>query len=106
MKTWAQLVIEIATKKTTLVAQIAVLSDARVRLQALSLSHIQVNILVRNTLSQIQREPFLTLFYTSNSSPLLVIELVLKLLYILSNYQMCPVPLNTNPKVFLKCNMV
>ena len=43
--------------------------------------------------TSLQREPFLTMFYTINLSPLLVSKLVLMLRNILNNYQKCPVPL-------------
>ena len=41
----------------------------------------------------LQREPFLTMFYTINLSPLLVTKKGLMLIIILSNYQQCPLPL-------------
>ena len=43
----------------------------------------------------LQREPFLTMFYTINLSPLLVTKKVFMLIIILSNYQQCPLPLRT-----------
>ena len=44
-------------------------------------------ILVRNYL-------FLTMFYTTNSSPLLVTKSVFKLIFVLGNYQTCTFPLS------------
>ena len=41
----------------------------------------------------LQREPFLTMFYTINLSPLLVTKKGFMLIIILSNYQQCPLPL-------------
>ena len=40
----------------------------------------------------LQREPFLTMFYTANLSPLLLTKWGLMLIIILSNYQKCPLP--------------
>ena len=42
----------------------------------------------------LQREPFLTMFYTNNLSPLLVTKKGFMLIIILSNYQQCPLPLS------------
>ena len=42
----------------------------------------------------LQREPFLTVFYTINLSPLFVTKKGLMLTIILSNYQQCPLPLS------------
>ena len=50
----------------------------------------------------LQREPFLTVFYTINSSPLLVTKEGFMIIIILSNYQYCPVPLKHN-RTFLIC---
>ena len=44
----------------------------------------------------LQREPFLTMFYTNNLSPSLVTQKGFMLIIILSNYQQCPLPLNKN----------
>ena len=41
----------------------------------------------------LQREPFRTMFYTINSSLMLVTKSVFKLIFVLSNYQMCNFPL-------------
>ena len=41
----------------------------------------------------LQKEPFLTMFYTINLSPLLVTKKGFMLNIILSNYQKCPLPL-------------
>ena len=41
----------------------------------------------------LQRELFLTMFYTINLSPLLVIKKGFMMIIILSNYQQCPQPL-------------
>ena len=46
----------------------------------------------KNTLPQ--RELFLTMFYTINLSPLLVIKKVFMMIIITSNYQLCPLPSN------------
>ena len=43
--------------------------------------------------TSLQREPFLTMFYTTNLSPLLVTKLGFMLTIILSNNQKCPLPL-------------
>ena len=45
----------------------------------------------------LQREPFLTMFYTINLSPLLIAKKGFMLIIILSNYQQCSLPL-TNKK--------
>ena len=47
----------------------------------------------------LQKEPFLTMFNTINLSPLHVTKSCFMLLNILSNYQLCPLPLNqvSNP---------
>ena len=37
--------------------------------------------------TSLQREPFLTMFFTINSSPMLVTMSVFKLIFVLSNYQ-------------------
>ena len=39
-------------------------------------------------------EPFLTMFYTINSSQMLVTKSVFKLMFVSSNYQTCTFPLN------------
>ena len=44
----------------------------------------------------LQREPFLTMFYTINLSPLLVTKTGFMLITILSNYQECPLPLTNH----------
>ena len=44
--------------------------------------------------TSIQRELFLTMFYTINLSPLLVIKKGVMIIIFLSNYQKCPLPLN------------
>ena len=41
----------------------------------------------------LQREPYLTMFYTTNLSPLLITKKGFVLTIILSNYQQCPLPL-------------
>ena len=46
----------------------------------------------------LQREPFLTMFYTTNSSPLLNTKQVFMPTIILSNYQLCPVHLILDKK--------
>ena len=51
------------------------------------------NYFFRKKLCYFKREPFLTRFYTLNSSLLLINKLVFKLKIILSNYQWCPLPL-------------
>ena len=43
----------------------------------------------------LQRELFLTMFYTVNSSPLLITKQGFMLIIILSNYQQCPLPLSS-----------
>ena len=43
----------------------------------------------------LQRELFLTMFYTTNLSPFLVTKKGFMRIIILSNYQYCPLPLNT-----------
>ena len=45
----------------------------------------------------LQRELFLTMFYTINLSPLLVIKKGFMIIIILSNYQQCPLPLTKIP---------
>ena len=44
--------------------------------------------------TSLQREPFLTMFYTINLSPILVTKKGFMLIIILSIYQQCPLPLN------------
>ena len=41
----------------------------------------------------LQKEPFLTMFYNINSSPMFVTKSVFKLIIVLSNYQKCTFPL-------------
>ena len=60
----------------------------------------------------LQREPFLTIMYTMNSSPLLGIKLVFMLAIILSSYHVSSA-FNTGStcffllsKFFLKCNLI
>ena len=43
--------------------------------------------------TSLQRELFLTMFYTINLSPLLIIKKGFMMIIILSNYQNCPLPL-------------
>ena len=52
--------------------------------------------LSRSKTTSLQREPFLTMFYTINSSPLLVTTRGFMLINILSNYQKYPLPLSVN----------
>ena len=49
----------------------------------------------------LQRELFLTMFYTINLSPLLVTKWGFMLIIILRNYQKCPLPLNMHLYPFL-----
>ena len=44
--------------------------------------------------TSLQSEPFLTMFYTINLSPLLVTKKGFMIIIILSNYQQCPLPLS------------
>ena len=61
-----------------------------------------VNFFSKTTL--LQREPFLTLFYTINSYPFLTTKSVFKLTIILSNYQKCPaVPLKNKNTLLTGC---
>ena len=54
----------------------------------------------------LQREPFLTMFYTINLSPLLVTKKGFMSIIILSNYQQCPLPLIGNStRMFTRCNV-
>ena len=76
-------------RKNTLVAQgvcFQMLDFKTSRVQ----SQLSSNILLRYYFflkNYNQREPFLTMFYTVNSSPLLVTKLVFMLTIVLSNYQ-------------------
>ena len=47
----------------------------------------------------LQRESFLTMFYTINSSPMLFTKSVFKLVFVLSNYQTCTFHLRGNYSV-------
>ena len=48
----------------------------------------------------LQRELFPTMFYTFNSSPMLVTKSVFNLKFVLSNYQTCTLPLKTDFQLF------
>ena len=48
---------------------------------------------------ELPREPFLTMFYTTNLSPLLAIKQGFMLINILSNYQYDPLPLSSSMKL-------
>ena len=52
----------------------------------------------------LQRELFLTVFYTFNSSAMLVTKSVFKLIFVLSNYQSCTFPLNHNSDLSLSAS--
>ena len=98
MKIWAQLVIEVARKwwkkKNTLVGWICVLNDRNIRLLARSLLLFEWEITSFSKTMLLQRKSFPTMFYTINSSPLLVTKSVFKLIFVLSNYyQTCTFPL-------------
>ena len=69
------------------------LSDAQERLQTRSLIIWVRNYLFLKTTAVLQREPFLTMFYTIKNSPLLVTKYSAMLTIILSNNILCPVPL-------------
>ena len=74
-------------RRNTLVTRNCVLSDAWFRIQSPG------KLLLSPKVCYFRGSLFLTMFYTINSSPLLVINEVFMLTTILSNYQQCPVPL-------------
>ena len=51
----------------------------------------------------LQREQFLTIFYTINSSPMLVSKSVFKLIFVSSNYQTCTFPLKEHVDLDRSC---
>ena len=71
------------TEKNTLVGRICVLSDRNKRLLEWEITSFSKTTLL-------QRE----LFYTIDSSPMLVTKSVFKLIFLLSNYQTCTFPLS------------
>ena len=83
-------------RKNTFVGRICVLSDRNKRLLARSLLLFEWEITSFSKTTLLQRESFPTMFYTINSSPVLVTKSVFKLIFVLSNYQTCTFPLSTN----------
>ena len=79
-------------KKNTLVTRSCVLSDASNSKSEVSKSNSWKVTSFSKTTS-LQRELFLTMFCTINLSPLLVIKKGIMMIIILSNYQLCPLPL-------------
>ena len=76
--------------------KLCVLSDAWLFETSKSNSEVSKsnsNILIRSYFFLTQSEPFLKMFYTINSSPLIVNRQVLMLIIILSDLRRCPVPL-------------
>ena len=84
-------------KKINLVTRSCVLSDAWFRdlkiLNLMSRNKIREKITCFSKTTLLQREPFLTMFYTIKLSPLLITKYVFMLIIILSYYQKCPLPL-------------
>ena len=92
---WSSELRENDERKNTLVGRICVLSDGNKRLLAKSvlarsllLFLWKITSFSKTTL--LQRESFPTMFYTTNSSPMLVTKSVFKLIFVLSNYQTWP----------------
>ena len=77
---WSSKLRENDERKNTLVGRICVLSDRNKRLLARSRLLFQWEITSFSKLLLLQREPFLTMFYTINSSPMLVTKSVFKLI--------------------------
>ena len=82
-------------RKNTLVGWIWVLSDRNKRLLARRFLLFYWEITPFSKSMLLQSEPFLTMFYTINSSVMLVTDSVFKLIFVLSNYQTCTFPLST-----------
>ena len=78
-------------EKPTPVGRICVLSDKNKR--SLLLFFWEMTSFSKSTL--LQREPFLKMFHTINSSPMLITKSVFKLILVLGNYQTCTFPLIT-----------
>ena len=68
-------------------------SDRNKRLLARSLLLFSWEVTSFSKTTLLQREPFLTMFCTNHSSPVLVTTSVFKLIFVLSNFQTCTFPL-------------
>ena len=88
---WSSELRENDERKNTLVGQICVLSERNKRLEVFCYLSEKLPLLKKSML--LHREPFLTIFYTINSSPMLITKSVFKLIFVLSNYQTCTFPL-------------
>ena len=92
-------------RKNTLVGRICVLSDRNTRLLAWSLLLFEWEITSFSKTTLLQRESSPTMFYTINSSPMLITKSVFKLIFVSSNYQTCTFPLSKKKSMCSKTRL-
>ena len=97
---WSLKLRENDDRKNTLVGRICLLSDKNKRLLARSLILFKGEITSFSKTTLLQRESCPSMFYTINSSPMLLTESVFKLIFVLSNNQTFTIPLKQEPSKY------